>query len=86
MLVERGDEHRGFEVVKKVKQKIITLIDSKHNCHFKHTATLPHSTLQMLTAIENRLEELFQQIDILPAHRIEAAMRVGRLLMSLYRL
>lgn len=31
------------------------------------------STLQMLTNIENRLEELFEQIEMMPADRVEAA-------------
>jgi len=35
-----------------------------------------HSTLQMLTNIENRLEELFQQIELLPPDKVEAAEKV----------
>jgi len=34
------------------------------------------STLQMLTNIENRLEELFEQIEIMPAERVEMAEKV----------
>jgi len=34
------------------------------------------STLQMLTNIENRLEELFQQIELLPPDKVEAAEKV----------
>ena len=35
-----------------------------------------YSTLQMLTNIENRLEDLFQQIELLPADKVEAAEKV----------
>jgi len=35
-----------------------------------------YSTLQMLTNIENRLEELFQQIELLPPDKVEAAEKV----------
>lgn len=37
---------------------------------------LLHSTLQMLTNIENRLEELFEQIERLPPDRVELAKKV----------
>lgn len=37
------------------------------------------STLQMLTNIENRLEELFEQIEIMPTDRVEMAEKVGKL-------
>jgi len=37
------------------------------------------STLQMLTNIENRLEELFQQIELLPSDKVEAAEKVNQL-------
>jgi len=32
-----------------------------------------YSTLQMLTAIEGRLEELFETIETLPADKVDAA-------------
>ena len=35
-----------------------------------------HSTLQMLTNIENRLEELFEQIEMMPPERVEMAEKV----------
>ena len=35
-----------------------------------------HSTLQMLTNIENRLEELFEEIESLPPEKVEAAEKV----------
>lgn len=35
------------------------------------------STLQMLTNIENRLEELFEQIEMMPQDKVEAAEKVG---------
>jgi len=38
-----------------------------------------YSTLQMLTNIENRLEELFQQIELLPPDKVEAAEKVSEL-------
>ena len=34
------------------------------------------STLQMLTNIENRLEELFEQIEAMPPDRVEMAEKV----------
>ena len=34
------------------------------------------STLQMLTNIENRLEELFEQIEMMPQDKVEAAEKV----------
>lgn len=36
-----------------------------------------YSTLQMLTNIENRLEELFEQIETMPQDKVEAAEKVG---------
>ena len=36
-----------------------------------------HSTLQMLTNIENRLEELFEQIEMMPPDKVEMAEKVG---------
>ena len=36
-----------------------------------------HSTLQMLTNIENRLEELFEEIENLPPEKVEAAEKVN---------
>lgn len=36
-----------------------------------------HSTLQMLTNIENRLEELFEEIESLPPEKVEAAEKVN---------
>jgi hypothetical protein len=43
--------------------------------------TFPHyflacSTLQMLTNIENRLEELFEQIEMMPPEKVEMAEKV----------
>lgn len=35
------------------------------------------STLQMLTNIENRLEELFEEIESLPPEKVEAAEKVN---------
>lgn len=35
-----------------------------------------YSTLQMLTNIENRLEELFEQIEMMPPERVEMAEKV----------
>ena len=35
-------------------------------------------TLQMLAAIENRLEELFENMEALPAEKIEAAEKVQK--------
>ena len=35
-----------------------------------------HSTLQMLTAIESRLEELFDTVESLPPDKVEAAEKV----------
>lgn len=37
---------------------------------------MSHSTLQMLTNIENRLEELFEEIESLPPEKVEAAEKV----------
>ena len=37
-----------------------------------------HSTLQMLTNIENRLEELFEQIEMMPPERVELAEKVRK--------
>lgn len=34
------------------------------------------STLQMLTEIENRLEELFQAVELMPADKLEEAEKV----------
>lgn len=34
------------------------------------------STLQMLTNIENRIEELFQMIEMMPQDKVEAAQKV----------
>ena len=36
-------------------------------------------TLQMLTNIENRLEELFEEIELLPQEKVEAAEKVSNL-------
>ena len=36
------------------------------------------STLQMLTNIENRLEELFEEIESLPPEKVEAAEKVSQ--------
>ena len=35
------------------------------------------STLQMLVNIENRLEELFEQIEMMPQDKVEAAEKVS---------
>ena len=35
------------------------------------------STLQMLTAIEGRMEELFEDLEDLPAEKVEAAEKVS---------
>ncbi len=35
------------------------------------------STLQMLTNIENRLEELFEMIEMMPQEKVEAAEKVN---------
>ena len=37
----------------------------------------PNSTLQMLTNIENRLEELFEQIEMMPQDKVELAEKVS---------
>ena len=37
---------------------------------------LHYSTLQMLTNIENRLEELFEQIELMPQDKVEMAEKV----------
>jgi hypothetical protein len=37
---------------------------------------LSRSTLQMLTNIENRLEELFEQIEMMPPEKVEMAEKV----------
>jgi len=42
-----------------------------------HARTFDYSTLQMLTNIENRLEELFEQIEMMPADKVEAAEKVS---------
>ena len=42
------------------------------------------STLQMLTNIENRLEELFEQIELLPPDKVEAAEKVQRFIWLLW--
>ena len=39
-----------------------------------------HSTLQMLTNIENRLEELFEEIESLPPEKVEAAEKVNHVM------
>ena len=41
------------------------------------------STLQMLTNIENRLEELFEQIEVMPPDRVEMAEKVRLVTASL---
>lgn len=38
---------------------------------------MSYSTLQMLTNIENRLEELFEEIESLPPEKVEAAEKVN---------
>ncbi|XP_070559221.1 cilia- and flagella-associated protein 100-like isoform X2 [Ptychodera flava] len=45
--------------------------DVYRNCIGDNEANI--STLQMLTNIENRLEELFEQIEMMPPERVEAA-------------
>ena len=35
------------------------------------------STLQMLTAIEGRMEELFEELESLPVDKVEAAEKVA---------
>lgn len=41
-----------------------------------YTSISTQSTLQMLTNIENRLEELFEQIETMPQDKVEAAEKV----------
>ena len=41
-----------------------------------HSYGMSCSTLQMLTNIENRLEELFEEIESLPPEKVEAAEKV----------
>lgn len=36
-----------------------------------------NSTLQMLTAIEGRMEELFEEMESLPVDKVEAAEKVA---------
>lgn len=43
---------------------------------YKTSRSLFHSTLQMLTNIENRLEELFEQIEMMPPEKVEMAEKV----------
>lgn len=44
------------------------------------------STLQMLTNIENRLEELFEMIETMPQDKVEAAEKVRKCLLQRKRL
>ena len=44
---------------------------------FNFSYFLYFSTLQMLVNIENRLEELFEQIEMMPQDKVEAAEKVG---------
>ena len=57
--------------------------------HF-HKLAQPHiifsrSTLQMLTNIENRLEELFEQIEMMPPDKVEMAEKVEFIRLGNYR-
>ena len=59
----------------------------QHNIDFVWLAGF--STLQMLTNIENRLEELFEQIEMMPQDKVEAAEKVRAIsccLLILYNL
>ncbi|XP_020912543.1 cilia- and flagella-associated protein 100 [Exaiptasia diaphana] len=58
------------------QEKMLAALNKKveevyRNCIGDNEANI--STLQMLTNIENRLEELFEQIEIMPADRVEMA-------------
>ena len=58
-----GDKMRRIYVVL-LRLKVLMFIDCIR------------STLQMLTNIENRLEELFEQIEVMPPDRVEMAEKV----------
>ena len=42
------------------------------------------STLQMLTAIEGRMEELFEELETLPVEKVESAEKVRILQLNLH--
>ncbi|XP_065828818.1 cilia- and flagella-associated protein 100-like [Oscarella lobularis] len=58
------------------QEQMLTALNKKvgevyRNCIGENEANI--TTLHMLTSIENRLEELFEQLDMLPAEKVEAA-------------
>ena len=42
------------------------------------------STIQMLTAIENRLEQLFEAIELMPPEKVEEAEKVGAFIVHFF--
>ena len=66
-----------FVVVFCFKQAVAVVVTCLSVC-FNWSLDLfdPISTLQMLTNIENRLEELFEQIEVMPPDRVELAEKV----------
>lgn len=50
--------------------------EAYRKCFNEHDSSI--STLQMLTSLENKLEHLFEVIEMMPADKVEQAEKVGR--------
>ena len=59
-----------------VEESVLTIVNLRDMLKTYMILHLLFSTLQMLTNIENRLEELFEMIEMMPQDKVEAAEKV----------
>jgi len=73
-------EEQNLSLIQKDQDKILNELNKKvedvyTNCIGSNEANI--TTLQMLTNIENKLEDLFQKIEQMPAEKVEEAEKVN---------
>ena len=59
-----------------VEESVLSIVNLRDMMKQYMILHLLFSTLQMLTNIENRLEELFEMIEMMPQDKVEAAEKV----------
>ena len=59
-----------------VEEPVLIIVNLRDMMKTYMILHLLFSTLQMLTNIENRLEELFEMIEMMPQDKVEAAEKV----------
>ena len=59
-----------------VEESVLIIVNLRDVMKTYMILHLLFSTLQMLTNIENRLEELFEMIEMMPQDKVEAAEKV----------